>query len=70
MQEGKKQVNQLSQAKKDELLQNLIDVCIEYAGDNYEDYARKSIDILHRAKLVEYGKNKVAYYKNAIKRVG
>ena len=57
MQEGKKQINQLSQAKKDELLQNLIDACVEYAGDSYEDFAKRSIDILRQAKLVEYGQS-------------
>lgn len=57
MKAGKKQISQLPQIKKDEVLQNLIDACIEYAGDSYEDFARKSIDILRQAKLVEYGKS-------------
>lgn len=48
-------VNKLSEKKKNELLNEIIDKCVEYAGDSYEDFARPVIKLLVKNKLVDYG---------------
>ena len=55
MQKGTKTIENLSQKKKDELLQSIIDDCILYAGDSYSDFAQPVISCLVKSKLVAYG---------------
>lgn len=55
LKKGKKELSQLSQKKKDEILESIIDECITHAGDSYSDFARPVISLLVKNKLVEYG---------------
>lgn len=55
MQKGKKSINNVKENQVREILQNIIDSCIKYAGDSYEDFSRDTIKILRQAKLVDYG---------------
>lgn len=48
-------VSKLSENQKDELLTEIIDKCVKYAGDSYEDFAIPVIKLLKSKKLVEYG---------------
>ena len=55
MKYGKKNINKLSQKEMEDLLQSIIDSCVERAGDSYENFARDVIDLLKEKKLVDYG---------------
>lgn len=66
MQYGKKDLSKIIKAEKDVLLDTIIDDCVEYAGDSYEDFGRRVCDILKRYKLVDYGKSEAQeYYEDA-----
>ena len=62
MQRGKKDIRQMTNITKDVILQNIIDDCVEYAGDSYENFGRRVCDILKRYKLVDYGKSEAQEY--------
>lgn len=55
MKYGKKFISELSQKEMEGLLQSIIDSCVEYAGDNYESFARDVTNLLKTKKLVDYG---------------
>ena len=55
MKKGKKSVEGLGEYPKYEILKEITDLCIKYAGDSYEDFARPVIKLLVKSKLVEYG---------------
>lgn len=55
MKYGKKKVANLKQSNIQELLQDIVDSCVEYAGDSYESFARDVTGRLKRHGLVDYG---------------
>lgn len=58
MQEGKKTVDKLTVAQMKDLLSNIIEDCIDYAGDSYADFGEAIVKRLHQMKLVDYGTSK------------
>lgn len=52
---GEISINELSEKDKDEILEEIIDDCILYAGDSYENFARSVTKMLVRNKIVSYG---------------
>lgn len=40
------------------LLSNIIEDCIDYAGDSYADFGKAIVKRLHQMKLVDYGTSK------------
>lgn len=55
MKKGKKSVESLGEYQKYDVLKEIVDLCIEYAGDSYEDFSRKVVKLLVEKKLVDYG---------------
>lgn len=58
MQEGKKTVDKLTATQMKNLLSNIIEDCIDYAGDSYADFGKAIVKRLHQMKLVDYGTSK------------
>jgi len=55
MKVGIKSLNELLEKEKSVLLQKIIDDCIAYSGDSYEDFGRSTLRSLKNYKLVDYG---------------
>lgn len=55
MQKGKRKLENLTSKQKDNLINDIINHCITYAGDSYDDYGRKMVKELVSLKLVDYG---------------
>ena len=56
MKPGKKSVENIKDPiVLQKILGSIIDDCITYAGDSYEDFAKATIQDLRCYKLVEYG---------------
>lgn len=58
MKNGKVSINNLSTKDKEQILKEIIDDCVWYAGDSYENFARQVINTLYSNNLVEYGEEK------------
>jgi hypothetical protein len=56
MKKGKKSIESLGEYQKYELLKEIVGLCIENAGDSYEDFAKPVVKLLVKNKLVDYGK--------------
>lgn len=67
MKPGKKELGVIKNKDKDALLQEIINSCIEYAGESYEDFAKEVIDSLRKYKLVDYGKAPLTAYEHELK---
>ena len=52
---GNQKIPFLNEKQKTEILSKILDACIDYAGDSYENFGRELVSILKNAKLVEYG---------------
>lgn len=52
---GTKNIIDLTEKQKDNLLNEILDNCVKYAGDSYEDFARPVIKLLVKKKLADYG---------------
>lgn len=55
MKYGTKCVKDLSENQRYNLLNEILDSCVRYAGDSYEDFARYAVKLLAKKKLVDYG---------------
>lgn len=51
---GNKSINDLTQEEIKNILYNIIEDCIDHAGDSYSDFARPVISLLIRKDLVSY----------------
>lgn len=55
MKYGKNTLDNLSEDSKNILLKLIVDKCVNYAGDSYEDFAKETISLLRNRNLVDYG---------------
>lgn len=53
-----KPLDNLTNKEMHDLLQDIIDDCVSYAGDSYEDFGKNTVDNLRMHKLVDYGFSK------------
>lgn len=53
-----KPLDNLTNKEMHDLLQDIIDDCVSYAGDSYEEFGKNIVDNLRMLKLVDYGFSK------------
>ena len=51
---GNKSINDLTQEEIKNILDEIIEDCIDHVGDSYSDFARPVISLLVRKELVSY----------------
>ncbi len=55
MKRGKNSINSIGLTDKDKILNYIIDDCVWYADDSYENFARQVIQTLKTYELIDYG---------------
>lgn len=54
MKYGKIKINEISESDKEEILKEIVEDCILFAGDSYSDFAKSVTKMLVSKKIVEY----------------